>query len=340
MFYSLGMLLVYFLGIEFGGFQFSYSQMAMIAVALVILFMLLMLVATYESPRWLFSKNMDYNGTRTLNILRGRDYPVTEEINEIKGKLKKNSNSVVKQFLAFRHRAVYHPFILVMLLTFLQQSTGSTAILIYASQIFTEAGYSEKKAKLASLGTVGVVRLLFVITSTFIVDCVGKKVLFSLSGFGMSVSAALLGAYFFVLERQCNSSLSSPDCPNGLEYFAFASMAMYNAAYGIGWAPLIETLRIELLPTQVRALGGGITSASTWIFSFLVTLSFHPYTTLVTPKFTWWTFASILAVSIVFVILFVPETKGRSLEEIQKHFEKGKVLACSCNYTKFKKRNA
>ena len=295
-----------------------------------ILFLFLMLVATYESPRWLFSKNMDYSGTRTLNILRGKRYPVAEEINEIKEKLKKNSNSVMEQFLAFRHRAVYHPFILNMLLTIFQQLSGTTAVLTYASQIFTEAGYSEEKAKLASLGAVGVVRLLSVIVSTFFVDCIGKKVLLFFSGFGMAVSCFILGVYFFVLEQKCNGSLSFPDCPNGLEYIAFTSMAMFNVTYGIGWAPLINTIRVEILPTQVRALGGSIASAFTWIIAFIVNLSFQPYTTLVTPKFTWWTFALIMAVSIVFVALFVPETKGRSLEELQEHFEKGKVLTC-CN---------
>ena len=329
MFETFGMLLVYFLGIEFGDFQFSYSQIAMVGVVLMILFLFLMLVATYESPRWLFSKNMDYNGTRTLNILRGKKYPVAEEINEIKGKLKEKSNSIVEQFLAFRHRDVYHPFILAILLTFFLQFSGNIAVQSYASQIFTQAGYSEEKAKLASLGAVGVVRLLSIIVSTFLVDCVGRKVLLVFSGFGVTVSSSIFGMYFFVLEGKCNGSLSFPDCPNGLEYVAFACMILFNAAYCVGWAPLVSTIRVEILPNQVRALGNSIACTFTWHFAFIVTLSFHPYTALVTPKFTWWTFALIMVVSIVFVALFVPETKGRSLEKIQEHFEMGNVLACS-----------
>ncbi len=71
------------------------------------------MVATYESPRWLFSKNMDYSGARILNILRGKQYSVTEEITDIKGKLYLHTK---EQLLAFKHRSALHPFMLVIIL--------------------------------------------------------------------------------------------------------------------------------------------------------------------------------------------------------------------------------
>ena len=116
----------YFLGLRFGEFQLGYSDIALVGVGVAILFELLMLVATYETPRWLFSNNMDYNGTRILTILRGKKYQVTKEINEIKSGLKKKTSSVKEQFLTFKHQAVYHPFILVVCAMAFKQLTGVT----------------------------------------------------------------------------------------------------------------------------------------------------------------------------------------------------------------------
>ena len=329
-FYSLGIVLTFFLGIKFGDFQFGYSDIALVAVGITILFQILMLVATYESPRWLFSKNMDYNGTRILKILRGKDYEVIKEIDDIKRALKKNTNSIKEQCLRFKLRAAYHPFILVALTAIFQQFSGITAALFYASQIFSVAGYSDEDTKVATLAAVGIVKLIATIVSAFLVELIGRRVLLIISSVGMIISSGLLGIYFFIFEDKCDSSFDLPGCPNGVEYLAISSMVIFIAAHSIGWSPITWITVMELLPNYIRALGGSIANALIWISAFIVTLSFHPYSALVTPKFTWWTVALIMAVSIVFVTLFLPEAKGRSLEEIQEHFEKGNVLACSC----------
>lgn len=94
----------------------------------------------------------------------------------------------------------------------------------------------------------------------------------------------------------------------------------------IGWASVANLTLVEILPNQIRTLGGSLSFSIMRFFGFVVSLSFHLYTVLVTPKFTWWTFALIMAVSIAFVTLFIPETKERSLEEIQEDFEKGKCV--------------
>ncbi len=330
-FYSIGLLLSYFLGIRFGDFEFSYADIALIAVGITILFEFLMLVATYESPRWLFSKNMDYSGTRILNILRGKQYSVTEEITDMKGKLYLHTNNMKEQVLAFKHRSALHPFILVIILIFFKLFNGTVPIIYYASQIFSDAGYSDEKAKLASLGAVGAVRLAGTVVSTFLVDCVGRRVLLIISSIGTGISCFMLGIYFLIFEDKCNNSLSSPGCPNGLEYLAISSVLIFMVFSSVGWSSVANITLIEILPNQIRTLGGSIASSLMRLLGSITALTFHPYTSLVTPKFTWWTFALIMAVSIVFVALFIPEAKGHSLEEIQEKFEKGKVIFCSCS---------
>ena len=330
LFYALGMLLSYFLGVKFGSFQFGYSDIALIAVGITILFQFLMLVATYESPRWLFSKNMDYNGTRILKILRGREYQVYKEIDDIKRKLKEDITSINEEVLALKQRAMCHPIILVAFVAFFQQFGGITVALYYGSQIFLEAGYSDDKARLATLASVGIVKLVVVIVSAFLVDCVGRRVLLITSSIGIVISCVLLGTYFLIFEDNCGKSLGSPGCPNGLEYLAISSMVMFIAAHSTGWSPVGSITVMELLPNQIRALGGCIAFTLIWLFTLIVTLSFPSYNALVTPKFTWWTFAMIMTLSIVFVALFIPEVKGQSLEAIQDHFEDGNVFVSSC----------
>ncbi len=323
-------MLAYLLGINFGDFEFGYSNIALIAVGITILFQFLMITATYESPRWLFSKKMDYRGSKILNILRGKHYQVTKEIIDIKGNL--NTKKTEKLF-ALRDRAILHPFILVIFVALFIQSS-IVPILYYASQIFSDAGYSDEKAKLATLGAVGVVKFVASIVSTFLVDCVGRRVLLILSSIGMIISCFTLGIYFLIFEDKCNNSLSFPECPNGLEYLAISSVVMFIAANSIGWSSVATITLIELLPNRIRALGGSISNSLMWFSASIVALTFYPYTALVTPKFTWWTFALFMALSLVLVTFFIPEAKGRSLEEIQEHFESGKVIVCSCSCAK------
>ncbi len=82
----------------------------------------------------------------------------------------------------------------------------------------------------------------------------------------------------------------------------------------------------ELLPIRVRSLGGSISVAINATFASIVTLSFDAYNKAVTPQGTWWSFALILLLSILFVLMFLPETNGRTLEQIQTHFETGKII--------------
>ena len=329
-FYAIGILFTYFLGLKFLDFQFHYFDMALTAIGITILFQFLMLIATYESPRWLFSKNMDYNGTRTLEILRGKKYHVAKEITGIKRKLKENTQNIKDQFLALKQRAVYHPFILVLLVTFFNQFSGITAALNYASQIFSEAGYSDDKAGLATFTSVGVIKLVAGIMSAFLADCAGRRVLFIISSIGIIIRCVLLGTYFLIFEDNCANSLGSPGCPNGLEYLAISSMVMFLATHSIGWSTIGWITMMELLPNQIRTLGGSLANIFAWFLGLIIILSFQPYSALVTPKFTWWTFAVIMALSVVLVILFIPEAKGHSLEEIQEHFEDGNVFVSSC----------
>lgn len=327
---TLGILLTYFLGINFKHYQFSYSDIALVAAGFVALFEILMLF-TYETPRWLFGKNMDYNGIRVLKILRGKDFHITAEIERIKAGLR-CKYSVKDQLIEFRRRAVYYPFILVFFLMFFQQFSGINAAIFYASRIFSAAGYSNDTANLVTFFAVGCVQVVATLVSVLLVDYLGRRKLLVASSVGMVSSSFLLGIYFLIFDGRCAMSLDSSQCPPHIEYLAILSVVIFIVSFSLGWGPIPWSSMSELLPNQVRTLGGSIATFTNWGFATVIIFGFDSYSHLVTPKFTWWSFAVVMGLSIPFVLLFLPEAKGRSLEEIQEHFEKGSLLACSCGH--------
>ena len=287
------------------------------------------MLTTYETPRWLFSKDSDYNGIRVLKILRGPKFQITKEIENIKAMLR-HTYSAKEQLLEFKNRAVYHPFTLVIFMMFFQQFSGINAAIFYASQIFLDAGYNHEKANLVSFGAVGCVQVLATLLSVVLVDYLGRRVLLITSSIGMILSSFLLGIYFFVFDEVCRNSLEYKDCPNNIEYLAIGSIIVYIVSFSLGWGPIPWSSMSELLPNRVRTLGGSIATLANWGFATIIIFAYPVYLDLVSPKFTWWTFSIIMGVSIVFVAVFVPEAKGRSLEEIQQSFESGGIVACSC----------
>lgn len=331
---SIGYLLTYFLGVKFGTFQFDYSEIALIAVGLAILFEFLMLVATYESPFCLLSRKMDYDATRILAIFRGKEYQIDDEIKEIKANLKEKATSMKKQFFALKNKHTCHALILALLVVFFQQFNGISAVLDYASQIFIRAGYDHKMAKLATLVAVGAVKFLATVASNFLIDCTGRRVWLTISSIGITISSILLGIYFFIFEDQCDTSFGSPGCPERLEFIAISSIILFIATHSIGWSPIGSIIITELLPTHIKSAGSNLANALSWFFAAIVSLVFYPYSALVTVKFTWWTSAGITALSIVFIILFLPETKKYSYGEAKNRNTKGCLCCIKTTCTK------
>ena len=326
LFITIGILLTYFFGIDFNKFTLTYSHMALIAAGLVALFEILMLT-TYETPRWLFSKDMDFTGIRVLRVLRGNQFHISREIDSIKARLR-HTYSTRDQLMEFRKRPVLHPFVLVILMMVFQQFSGINAAIFYASQIFTDAGFSNNKANLVSFGAVGCVQVLSTFISVVLVDFLGRRILLIASSVGMITSSVLLGVYFWIFERTCSRDLGG-NCPDHIEYLAIVGIIIFISSFSFGWGPIPWSSMSELLPSRVRTLGGSIATLVNWASATIVLFVFPIFTSHVGGYVTWWCFSAIMVLSIVFVVFFVPEARGHSLmEEIQQHFESGSIILC------------
>ena len=310
--------------------------MALIAAALVAIFAISLLFIK-ETPRWLYKKNKDLQGNLTLNFLRGPKADVPKEIRGIKNAINDTAGFTLwDQLKALKHRAVFLPFLLILMLMFFQQFSGINAAIFYSTQIFMGAGVSSHTAPLVSLLAVGLVQIFATLVSVVLVDLLGRKILLVVSSSGMLLSSTGLGIYFLIYDHYCHKTLDDSSsnlaaCQStSFGGLAIACIVLFIISFSLGWGPIPWSMMSELLPLQIRDLAGAVATFVNWTFAFVITLSFNKYAVAVTPKFAWWSFGFIMLISIFCVLFLLPETKGRKLEEIEEHFKEGKILYNPC----------
>ncbi len=318
LFITIGVFIADLFGVSFNGYIVPYWMVALGVALLIFVFEVLMLF-TYETPRWLFSKGDEFQGIHVLKILRGPNANITKEIDRTRHALRK-TYSLREQFIEFKNRSVYFPFIIALFLMFFQQFSGINAAVFFAAPILESMGFKSETANLIALGAVGATQIIATLIAVILVDFLGRRVLLLASGLGMAVSSLMFSGFFFALNREHD--------PIGA--LGIVGMVIFIASFSLAWGPLPWSMMSELLPNRVRSLAGSIATLVNWTFASIVTVAFQDYKTAITPEFAWLSFAVVMFGSIIFVLLFVPETKGRSLEEIQEHFEKGEIFALSC----------
>ena len=346
LFITIGIFLSYIFGIEYKvGVSVQYWVIAFIAAGFVVIFEILMYF-TYKTPHWLLSKGMDENAIRVLKILRGSNF--TEELEEIKESVRVQPNySVIKQLMEFRHRSIITPFLLVIMLMFFQQFSGINVAIFYASHVFLEAGLSQHQVNLIVAVAIGAVQVIATLVSVILVKRHEQKILLTMSSIGMFLSSLVLGIYFYIYNSICGSCLVGDACnltivhdsvhqhfpcnTTKFGYLAVVCIIIFIISFSLGWGPIPWTSMSELMPNRVRTLAGSIATFTNWSFVTIITLCFKYYSRPpINNDGAWWTFSFIMFVAIFMVILFLPKTKGLSLEEIQKYFEQGHIFAVPC----------
>lgn len=336
LFITVGIFSVESLGFKPSSFL-KYSEVALIAAGITTIFALLLLFVV-ETPSWLYKKGKDLEGNRTLNFLRGPKADIQREIRGIRSTIENvESITILDQLKAFKNRPVYLPFILVLGLMFFQQFGGINAAVFYSSQIFISA--EVQHPTLVTLLAVGLTQIFATFLSVVMVDLLGRKILLTISSSGMLISSAGLGIYFFIFNHFCDQHLGDVEGSGHLLSvchktsfggLAIACVVVFIISFSLGWGPIAWSMMSELVPLRVRGLAGSAATFVNWTFAFVVTVAFTKYTDAVTPKFAWWSFSLVMLLAIFFVLFFLPETKGRKLEEIEEHFQQGHVVYNPC----------
>jgi len=198
---------------------------------------------------------------------------------------------------------------------FFQQVTGINTVIYYSPTILQMAGFTSAQDAIAAALPIGLINVLATLLSIYLVDKIGRKPLLYIGVTGMIISLLALGVVF---------NMDSATAGSTLKYAAVGSLMVYIASFAIGLGPIAWLLIAEVFPTRVRNIGMSMATLSNWVFNFIVALSFLSIVDYLGASGAFWLYALFGMATLWFIWKFVPETKGKELEEIEEHFAAGK----------------
>jgi len=317
---TIGIFLVYAIG-AFDGV--TYYWLALVPLGIIPLFLIL-IKPLQDTPRWLVSKGRRMEAGRALLWLRGNRYKIVEEQRQIEKSVKNSSSKgLLKGLLEFRKKACFHPLLVAIALMMFQQYSGINAVIFYSEEILDEIKSITNPRVVATLA-VGGVQVIATVVGVVLADIAGRRKLLITGAVAMSISMATLGLYyFFNSEPYCNPETASK-CKDNLTWMALISLMLYIIGFSIAWGALPWVIAAEIIPLYVRGPGIGISTFVNWSSAAVVTGLFKEYVKLVRIWGAFWSFSIIMLLGAVFTFIFVPETKGKTLEEVEKFFNKEK----------------
>lgn len=271
--------------------------------------LLLGLIVLPESPRWMLLQGLKDEAKKVLKKLRG-NANVDKEFSDMTASVNQTEGTWKELFAKTLRPIIY----ISIGLAFFQQATGVNTIIYYAPTIFTMAGFEQaSSAILATLG-VGVVNVLFTIISLFLIDRWGRRPLLFVGLTGMLISLFLVGVV-----------LDHPDLENG-RWIAVTCIVGYIACFAMSLGPIYWLMISEIFPLNIRGIGTSLAVATLWFFNMMVALTFPPLLEALGKTHTFWLYTFFCLLGLLFVYYIVPETKGVSLEDIEKNLKAGKIL--------------
>jgi SP family arabinose:H+ symporter-like MFS transporter len=264
----------------------------------------LMILPAVESPRWLMKMGRREQGVRVLTRINGAE-EAAREAAEIENSLAIEEGHLSELFTIFRR-----PLLLGIMLAGLQQISGITPIFSFLPEIFRDAGTATRDAFSQSV-LVSVINLLFTFVALGLVDRAGRRTLILAGTTVQFVSLALVGWFYHVHG-------------SGLAVLVFVMSFVAGHAFGNGVACWV--IISEIYPTKVRGRGMSIATTALWLVGFLGNQSFPIMQKNLGSDGTFWIFAAGALLTIVLVAWLIPETKGRSLEEITRFWTKEKAM--------------
>ncbi len=303
----IGILLAYIIDYGFTNMESGWRFMMATPVVFGFLFLLLLLISFPESPRWLVSKGKILKAQEVLSLIGGEQYAV-QEVQNISQSSDDHKGSKVSLKDLFKGKTAKVVLFGSMLAAF-QQITGINAVISFAPTIFSSAGVANDQALMQSI-LVGVVNLLFTIIALWLVDRKGRKVLLLWGTMGMTISLAYL-VYSFIGNNSGSVSV-------------LVSLLGYIGFFAASLAPVMWVVTSEIYPNRIRGLAMSFSTAISWGCTF-VTVQFFPWMlSNWGGSYTFGLFGVFSLIAFLFILIYIPETKGKSLEQIEKelHLDK------------------
>lgn len=255
-----------------------------------------------ESPRWLIKKGREKDALLILEKVQRKEN-AENELKEIKNTLSETTGSIKDLFKPGLKIAL----LIGILLAILQTTTGIDAVVYYAPKIFLKSGFKSENSALLATVVIGINKFIFTIIAILTVDKFGRKPLLLIGIAGMGISLLLTGFTF--------------QNPTITAIWIIIPILIYNSFYAMSLGPVVFILISEIFPTKIRGTAMSIAIMTLWISDAGITQTF-PWLIEKIGHGTFYLYGSICFIGFIFILSVIKETKGKTLEEIEKMWKR------------------
>ncbi len=278
--------------------QYAWRWMFAAAAIPALVFFILMFIVP-ESPRWLIKNGKDKQAQHILEKIGGAAY-AADAVRQVRDTLANEIERV--NFKNLLEPKMLKILLIGITLAVFQQWCGINTVIYYADEIFTAAGYGVSDI-LFNIVIMGGIFVIFTFVAIFTIDRFGRKILMLLGSAGLALTYIPMGICYHIHST-------------GLHVLLLVVTAI--ACYAFSLAPVVWVLLAEIFPNRIRGAAMSVGVFALWTGCFTLTYTFPALNASLGTAKTFWIYAAICAVGFWFVKIFVPETKGKTLEQIEK----------------------
>lgn len=262
-----------------------------------------------ETPVYYVKKEKDADALASLKRLRGAKYNCDNELKEIKEMLQNDAGqNKVSLKETLNTRAAKKSLLICFSLMFFQQMSGVNAIIFYTSKIFSDAKTGLENSTATII--VGIMQVLATFLASLLIDKFGRKLLLLCSIVTMMISEMIVAIFFSI-------KIGGSDVSN-IGFLPILCVIVFISAFSLGFGPIPWMISAELLPPEIKSTASSLAAFFNWLLAFIITRFYANAVSAFGQDKTFYFFAIICMVGSVFIVFIVPETKGKSILEVQE----------------------